>query len=159
MLKYFISQAVHVPCQSLTSHLRLDYDFYPSTRFKLVCRHQFGMTLLLKYLIMEYNEFKELYPDRNLIPKYTLFALAILYPQKIGPLIHMWRMRLEVKHRIFKKFKNITKCLAKKHPMFIACHWEISHLKCSEYAQMKSIYVDNDDYWVSGSNNPHVRFE
>lgn len=37
MFKCFICQAVHVPCQSLISHLRLDHSFYPSTRFKLVC--------------------------------------------------------------------------------------------------------------------------
>lgn len=45
MFKCFICQAVHVPCQSLISHLRLDHSFY--CRFKLVCaqdrcRHQFS---------------------------------------------------------------------------------------------------------------------
>ncbi len=37
MFKCFICQAVHVLCQSLITHLRIDHSFYPSTRFKLVC--------------------------------------------------------------------------------------------------------------------------
>lgn len=37
MLKCFICRAVHVPCQSLTFHLRVDHSFCPSTRLKLVC--------------------------------------------------------------------------------------------------------------------------
>lgn len=42
MFKCFICQAVHVPCQSLSSHLRLDHSFYPSTRFtQNHCRRQF----------------------------------------------------------------------------------------------------------------------
>ena len=107
-----------------------------------------GMTVLLKHLIMEHHELlKELYPDRNLIPKHHFM---IHYPsciRKIGPLIHMWSMRFEAKHRIFKNtLKNITKSLAKKHQMSIACHWETSHSKCIEYGPMKSIYVDNEDY-------------
>ena len=110
-----------------------------------------GMTVLLKHLIMEHHElFKALYPHRNLIPKHHFM---IHYPsciRKIGPLIHMWSMRFEAKHRIFKNtlknFKNITKSLAKKHQMSIACHWETSHSKCIEYGPMKSINVDNEDY-------------
>lgn len=41
MFKCFICQAVHFPCQSLISHLRLDHSFYPSTRFKLVCAQSY----------------------------------------------------------------------------------------------------------------------
>lgn len=37
MYKCFICQALHAPCQSLITHLRIDHSFYPSTRYKLVC--------------------------------------------------------------------------------------------------------------------------
>lgn len=110
-----------------------------------------GMTVLLKHLIKEHHElFKELYPGRNLIPKHHFM---IHYPsciRKIGPLIHMWSMRFEAKHRIFKNtlknFKNITKSLAKRHQMSIACHWETLHSQCIEYGPMKSIDVDSEEY-------------
>lgn len=62
-----------------------------------------GMTVLLKHLIIEHHDlFKKLYPDKNLIPKHHFM---IHYPaciRKIGPLIHMWSMRFEAKHRVFK---------------------------------------------------------
>ncbi|XP_026092331.1 uncharacterized protein LOC113065315 [Carassius auratus] len=87
-----------------------------------------GMIIFLKHLIKEHHQlFKDLYP-RNLIPKHHLM---IHYPEcirQIGPLIHVWTMRYEAKHRFFKKnlknFKNLTKSLAKKHQLAIAYHWE-----------------------------------
>lgn len=55
----------------------------------------------------------------------------IHYPQcirKIGPILHMWCMRYEAKHKFFKtqlkSFKNITKTLANKHQSCMAMHWE-----------------------------------
>lgn len=110
-----------------------------------------GMTVLLKHLIMEHHDlFKQLYPDRTLIPKHHFM---IHYPlpaciRKIGPLIHMWSMRFEAKHKVFKNtlknFKNITKSLAKKHQMSIAYHWETSPLNHIEYGPLKPFIVDNE---------------
>lgn len=88
-----------------------------------------GMIIFLKHLIVEHHRlFKDLYPSRNLIPKHHLM---IHYPEcirQIGPLIHVWTMRYEAKHRFFKKnlknFKNLTKSLAKKHQLAIAYYWE-----------------------------------
>ncbi|XDV29615.1 hypothetical protein PO909_032707 [Leuciscus waleckii] len=94
-----------------------------------------GMTIFLKHLIVEHHRlFKELYPSRNLIPKHHLM---IHYPEcirQIGPLIHVWTMRYEAKHRFFKKnqqkkIKNLTKSLAKKHQLAIAYHWEHCTIK------------------------------
>jgi len=107
-----------------------------------------GMTVHLKHLIMEHHElFKQLYPHRNLIPKHHFM---IHYPaciRKIGPLIHMWSMRFEAKHKVFKNtlknFKNITKSLAKKHQMSIGYHWETSPLNHIEYGPLKSYIVDD----------------
>ncbi|XP_056315761.1 uncharacterized protein LOC130230656 isoform X1 [Danio aesculapii] len=76
-----------------------------------------GMIILLKHLIAEHHRlFKDLYPSRNLIPKHHLM---INYPPCIGqngPLIHVWTMRYEAKHRFFfLKFKKLQK------PHQIAC--------------------------------------
>ena len=108
-----------------------------------------GMTVLLKHLIMEHHDlFKQLYPHRNLIPKHHFM---IHYPaciRKIGPLIHMWSMRFEAKHKVFKNtlknLKNITKSLAKKHQMSIGYHWETSPLNHIEYGPLKPFIFDQD---------------
>lgn len=86
-----------------------------------------GMTIHLKHLIVDHHKlFKHLYLQRNLLPKHHFM---IHYPssiRKIGPLLYMWSMRFEAKHKMFKdsfkNFKNITKSLAKKHQMAIAYH-------------------------------------
>ncbi|KAK2845982.1 hypothetical protein Q7C36_010836 [Tachysurus vachellii] len=88
-----------------------------------------GMTIYLKHLIIEHHQlFKKLFPEKNLLPKHHIM---IHYPQcirKIGPILHMWCMRYEAKHKFFKtqlkSFKNITKTLAKKHQSCMAMHWE-----------------------------------
>nr|XP_055035659.1 uncharacterized protein LOC129423418 isoform X1 [Misgurnus anguillicaudatus] len=93
-----------------------------------------GMTIFLKHLIVEHHQlFKELYPSKNLIPKHHLM---IHYPEcirLIGPLVHLWTMRYEAKHRFFKKnlkkLKNLTKSLARKHQLAIAYHWESNSIK------------------------------
>ena len=88
-----------------------------------------GMTVYLKYLIVEHHQlFKQLFPGKNLLPKHHTM---IHYPrciQNIGPLIHMWCMRYEGKHKYFKQqkkcFKNLTWSLAMKHQNYMAYHWE-----------------------------------
>ena len=110
-----------------------------------VCAPQttIGIAGYLSDLIHEHHShFKELYPNRPLTPK---FHYMIHFPQWIaqlvhlitnyettsshnfslcrhGPLIRMWCMRYEAKHRYFKcwanimgNFKNIPKTLAKHH--------------------------------------------
>lgn len=106
-----------------------------------------GMTYYLKHLIADHHKlFKALYPHKSLLPKHHFM---IHYPssiRKIGPLLHMWSMRFEAKHKLlkdnFKNFKNITKSLAKKHQMAIAYHWETFSLKTQEYGPIKSCVVD-----------------
>ncbi|KAI7808364.1 hypothetical protein IRJ41_002977 [Triplophysa rosa] len=88
-----------------------------------------GMTTFLKYLIIEHHQlFKKLFPEKNLLPKHHIM---IHYPRcirKIGPILHMWCMRYEAKHKFFKtqlkSFKNITKTLAIKHQSCMAMCWE-----------------------------------
>ena len=88
-----------------------------------------GLTVLLKHLINEHHRlFKHLFPQKSLLPKHHLL---IHYPRSIrniGPVLHVWCMRYEAKHNYFKRqlksFKNITKMLAKKHQLFMACSRE-----------------------------------
>lgn len=102
-----------------------------------------GMTIYLKNLIIDHHKlFKHTYPHRNLIPKHHFM---IHYPsciRKIGPLLYMWSMRFEAKHKLFKdyfkNFKNLTKSLAKRHQMAIAYHWETFSLKQKEFGPIKS---------------------
>lgn len=61
-----------------------------------------GMTLHLKHLIMEHHSlFKRLYPHKNLIPKHHFMVHYLSCIRKIGPLIHLWSMRCEAKHKVF----------------------------------------------------------
>ena len=102
-----------------------------------------GMTVFLKHLIEEHHRlFKDLYPENNLIPKHPFM---IHYPEcirQIGPLVHVWTMRYEAKHKFFKSsiknFKNITKSLAKKHQISIAYHWESLSKKGVDCGPLKS---------------------
>lgn len=102
----------------------------------------YGMTIHSKYLIAEHHTlFKYLYPQRSLIPKHHFMVHYPSSIRKIGPLLHMWCMRFEAKHKVFKdyfkNYKNITKSLAKKHQMAIAFHWETFNLHQKEYGPIK----------------------
>ncbi|XP_023812750.1 uncharacterized protein LOC111947676 [Oryzias latipes] len=88
-----------------------------------------GMTVYLKHLISEHHKlFKELYPSKNLLPKHHFMVHYPRCIRKIGPLIHIWTMRFEAKHKFFKdcvkNFKNLTVSLANKHQLSVAYHWE-----------------------------------
>lgn len=84
----------------------------------------------LDSLIAEHRRrFSSVFPQRKLIPKHHFVEH---YPQLIkafGPLVSLWTMRFEAKHRFFKKivrqtscFRNILKSMAKKHQSMIAYH-------------------------------------
>ncbi|KAJ8665138.1 hypothetical protein QAD02_006800 [Eretmocerus hayati] len=79
----------------------------------------------LEILIQEYLSKREsLFPDDRLRPKHHYL---IHYPQLIllyGPLIKVWTLRYESKHKFFKKtirtrqnFKNIIKTASEKHEL------------------------------------------
>lgn len=110
-----------------------------------------GMTVHLKHLIMEHHAlFKQLYPEKNLIPKHHFMLHYPACIRKIGPLLHVWSMRCEAKHRVFKNtiknFKNITKSLAKKHQILIAGHWENAPFNLIEYGPLKSFSLSKEDH-------------
>lgn len=98
------------------------------------------MTYYLKHLIVEHHSlFKELYPHKNLIPKHHYMLHYPRCIRKIGPLVHVWSMRFEAKHKFFKNsIKNITKSLALKHQYAIAFHWESLPVRSVEYGPLKT---------------------
>lgn len=79
----------------------------------------------LRLLIEEkLTDFKQLYPEFRIIPK---FHYMVHYPSQIemfGPLIHSWTMRQESKLSFVKRasrrsnFKNVAKTVAKKHQLW-----------------------------------------
>lgn len=70
---------------------------------------------------------QEVFPDFKLLPKHHFVEH---YPHLIrcfGPLVHLWTMRFEGKHRFFKRvvhhtqnFKNVLKTLATRHQYMLA---------------------------------------
>ncbi len=75
------------------------------------------------------HRFLELFPQQRLLPKQHFLEH---YPQLIkqfGPLVALWTMRFEAKHRFFKRvirqtgcFRNVLMSLARKHQTMIAFH-------------------------------------
>ncbi len=81
--------------------------------------------------------------------------------RKIGLLVHMWSMRFDAKHYVFKNtlknFKNITKSLAKTHQMSIGDVWETKPLSQVECGPMKTFCwndVDNGETLAGMLQNP-----
>nr|XP_023651070.1 uncharacterized protein LOC111835233 isoform X1 [Paramormyrops kingsleyae]XP_023651071.1 uncharacterized protein LOC111835233 isoform X1 [Paramormyrops kingsleyae] len=81
--------------------------------------------------------FLELFPQEKLLPKHHFLEH---YPQAIrdfGPLVALWTMRFEAKHRFFKRvlrqtgcFRNVLMSLARKHQSMIAFHlYDSDHAK------------------------------
>lgn len=102
------------------------------------------MTVCLKHLIVEHHKlFKEIYPHRKMIPKHHFMTHYPRCIRKIGPILHVWAMRFEAKHRFFKStiknFKNITKSLAEKHQMAVAYHWESMPFKSINCGPVKTV--------------------
>jgi hypothetical protein len=70
---------------------------------------------------------QEVFPEFRLLPKHHYLEH---YPDLIrcfGPLVHLWTMRFEGKHRFFKRvihdtqnFKNVVKTLATRHQHMVA---------------------------------------
>lgn len=110
-----------------------------------------GMTVYLKHLIIEHHQlFKELYSSKNLIPTHHFMVHYPRCIQKIGPLIHIWTMRFEAKHKFFKdcvkNFKNLTLSLPKKHQFAVAYHWECFSSKAVESGPVKLCLLETLEY-------------
>jgi hypothetical protein len=71
--------------------------------------------------------FKELFPEKRLIPKHHFMLHYAYVIRQTGPLISLWTMRFEGKHNYFsqlanhtKNFRNICYSLAMRHQQFSA---------------------------------------
>ncbi|XP_039660298.1 uncharacterized protein LOC120561302 [Perca fluviatilis] len=73
---------------------------------------------------------KAVFPDFKLRPKHHYVEHYPELTRRFGPLVHLWTMRFEGKHRFFKRvvhdthnFKNVLKTLATKHQHMMAYHF------------------------------------
>ena len=90
------------------------------------CTHD--VIAYLEVLIAEYlTTFRELYPEKMLIPKQHYMLHYPSQIRKFGPLIHCWTMRQEAKLSFaktvsrFSNCKNIPKTVARRHQFWL-CH-------------------------------------
>ncbi|XP_041476844.1 uncharacterized protein LOC121424995 [Lytechinus variegatus] len=82
-----------------------------------------GLIAELSILIAEHHAyFKEVFPERRLLPKHHFMVHYPRCLRMIGPLVHVWGMRYEAKHEYFgrvadcvRNYKNICISLAKRH--------------------------------------------
>ncbi|XP_059195156.1 uncharacterized protein LOC131976241 [Centropristis striata] len=72
---------------------------------------------------------QEVFPELRLRPKHHYVEHYPTLVKCFGPLVHVWTMRFEAKHRFFKRvvhdaqnFKNILKTLATRHQHMMAYH-------------------------------------
>ncbi|XP_073718055.1 uncharacterized protein [Misgurnus anguillicaudatus] len=72
---------------------------------------------------------QEVFPDFTLLPKHHYVEHYPDLIQCFGPLVHLWTMRFEGKHRFFKRvvhdtlnFKNVLKTLVTRHQHMMAYH-------------------------------------
>jgi hypothetical protein len=93
---------------------------------------------LLNELINDHNHtFLSLFPEKNMINKHHHL---VHYPKCIdmfGPMVHLWCMRFEAKHHMFKRhasvccnFKNITKTMSRIAQLSQCNHWGYSENVC-----------------------------
>lgn len=76
---------------------------------------------------------KEAFPDFKLRPKHHYIEHYPDLVRRFGPLVNLWTMRFEGKHRFFKRvvhdtqnFKNVLKTLADRHQYMVAYHLSAS---------------------------------
>lgn len=88
----------------------------------------------LQSKIQDHKEMlKEAFPDFKLRPKHHYVEHYPDLVRRFGPLVHLWTMRFEGKHRFFKRvvhdtqnFKNVLKTLADRHQYMVAYHLSAS---------------------------------
>lgn len=81
-----------------------------------------NLSHFLSHLVEEHHfYFKELFPDKQLLPKHHFLVHYARCLQMSGPPVRYWSMRFESRHQIFKDmarttncFKNLCKTLAKR---------------------------------------------
>ncbi|XP_022166134.1 uncharacterized protein LOC111030773, partial [Myzus persicae] len=90
------------PIWCLYISLRHIVDIVLSTSIQKDC------CVLLKTLVSEHNNLYIKYSKLDLKPKYHFMQHYHTIIEQLGPLVHLWSMRFEAKHRIFKTVANTT---------------------------------------------------
>ena len=80
------------------------------------------------------------FPDEKLKPKHHFLEHYPWLTTAFGPLVALWTMRFEAKHRFFKRivrqtgsFRNILMTMARKHQSMIAYHLHDANIKGQHY--------------------------
>jgi len=69
---------------------------------------QVGCCELLQTLVSEHNDLYIKYSHQKLKPKYNFMLHYNTIIQQLGPLVNLWCMRFEAKHRLSKISANTT---------------------------------------------------
>lgn len=88
---------------------------------------------------------------KDLTPKQHFLLHYPTVIRRMGPVIHLWTMRYEGKHRYFKKnitpnFINICQSFAKRHQQMMSNVWANSTFKTESQKGKKSLYNSNISY-------------
>lgn len=87
----------------------------------------------IQYLQSKIDEHRkvlqDIFPEFRLLPKHHYVEHYPALIRAFGPLVHLWTMRFEGKHRFFKRvihdtqnFKNVLQTLATRHQHMVAYH-------------------------------------
>lgn len=140
---------------------------------QLAMSHTFNQETI-QYLackILDHRQlFQEVFPNVRFRPKHHYIEH---YPHLIkcfGPLVHLWTMRFEGKHKVFKKiihdthnYKNVLKMLAERHQSMMAFYLSSSKFfkQPVQTSKMESLYIsslpaDTQSLISSIADNPTV---
>lgn len=85
-----------------------------------------------------HHRLQELFPHLSLTPKHHFLEHYPALIKAFGPLVGLWTMRFEAKHRFFKRvvrfsnnFKNVLLSLSTKHQLSMAYNWQRNMAKPS----------------------------
>lgn len=139
--------AIQILC--LASHFSLIFDRFFKTDhqkqwdgvlsaiklLQLLMRHEFSEddVIYLEQAIFNYLELMKNVFKKTFTPKQHFLVHYPRVIREMGPVMYMWTMRYESKHRYFKKllkqnFKNICKTFATRHQQMICTFWSKSNL-------------------------------
>lgn len=82
------------------------------------------------------HRLQEVFPQLRLTPKHHFLEHYPALIETFGPLVRLWTMRFEAKHKFFKRvvrfssnFKNVLLSLSTKHQLMMAYNWQINMAK------------------------------
>lgn len=84
-----------------------------------------SLQVMDRKIVSHHKLFRNLFPDKRIIPKHHFMCHYSYVIRKSGPLVSLWAMRYEGKHNYFpqlagqlKNFRNICFSLANRHQQF-----------------------------------------